>query len=318
MDNTFICNKVAGLSNRFETCNTELKKRYIAKNITLFNTLISSMLNSKGTFGTGYPFYALEKNFKGTLPVIHEQIRYNNQLKQEGEQSNHIIWPCYECLRDNGDEMPDLKKVCNSCKKIEPSLKPRKIINRLPDIDMWVVCNECNIQAAADELISLFEENNIQPSDINPIQTIEDISDIVNDLENDTMPKKLLPIDAHIIGYSSLFSLLKLVTAILKFSSETDTIPYLPIHPLSYRKVWQYDDVAYNFIHDFLSSFTEFNFDPELEKLLLETRSFVANQYSKEQLYDYLIMTGPKSVKERHKTSLLKDRFEERIHSWKN
>ncbi|MDE5587428.1 MAG: hypothetical protein K2I72_03540 [Bacilli bacterium] len=214
--------------------------------------------------------------------------------------------------------MPDLKKICNSCKKIENSLKPRKIINRLPDIDMWMVCDEMDIQDAAEELVSLFEQHNIQSSDINPVKTIEDISEIVSDLEQDIMPEKLLPIDAHIIGYSALSSLLRLVPLILEQSSRIGIIPYLPIHPLSYRKAWQYDDLAYNFIHNFLSSFTEFDLEPNLENLLLKTRATVATQYSKEQLYDYLIQTGPKSVKERHKTLLLKERFEERIDLWKN
>ncbi len=39
-----------------------------------------------------------------------------------------------------------------------------------------------------------------------------------------------------------------------------DRIPYLPIMPKSLRKHWQYDDEAYNFIYDYLSAFTPFNF----------------------------------------------------------
>lgn len=42
--------------------------------------------------------------------------------------------------------------------------------------------------------------------------------------------------------------------------------PYLPIRPKSFRKEWQYDDEAYNFIYDYLSAFTAFNFPPSLEE----------------------------------------------------
>ncbi len=312
-----ICSKVASISTNFERCNSEVKKEYLAKNITIYNELISKIKESCGSFGTGYPFYALTKDMKGNLPIIEEQIRYNNQLVKEGIISKSSVWPCYQCLQTNGEMMSNLKNVCKSCHKIENSLKPRKVINRLPDMDLWMICEESDIPKAIETLTSLFYEYHLYSSDINPIQTLKDLEKIVKEIEQQKIPEKMLPIDAHIIGYSTLFSLIKQVPVVLEQSAKGNYTPYLPIHPLSFRKTWQYDDEAYDFIHDFLSSFTEFDLEQDLQKTLDDVRWIVANHYTLDELYHYLIETGPKSVKERHKTIALRKRFEERIESWK-
>lgn len=311
------CSKVAEISSDYEKVNTDLKRTYISKQIMLYNEIAKQVEGNCGTFGTGYPFYILNSNLEGQLPVIDEQIRYNNELLSAVIHSDFTTWNCYDCLQKNYKDMPDLKKICRPCPNMDNELKPRKIINRLPDIDIWMVCEDKNIVNAKDSLINLFNEYNLQPSDIDPIRTIHDLEEIKNDLYEGNMPTKYLPIDAHIINYNTLYSLIKQVPSVLEQSKENNCIPYLPIHPLSYRKVWQYDDTAYNFIHDYLSSLTEFNLDNDLMKVLCKTRNLIANSYSIEELYNYLIASGPESVKRRHKTLELKNRFNERIDSWK-
>ena len=180
-----------------------------------------------------------------------------------------------------------------------------------------MICEESDIPKVIEKLTALFYEYHLYSSDINPIQTLKDLEKIVEKIEQEEIPEKMLPIDAHIIGYSTLLSLVKQVPVILDQSSKGNHTPFLPIHPLSFRKTWQYDDEAYNFIHDFLSSFTEFNLEETLQNTLTSVRSVIANSYTPDELYRYLIETGPKSVKERHKTILLRKRFEERIESWK-
>ena len=54
-------------------------------------------------------------------------------------------------LLDIYDIMPDLKIVCKPCPNMIDSLKPRKIINRLPDLDMWLVCEDGSIEQAQAE-----------------------------------------------------------------------------------------------------------------------------------------------------------------------
>jgi len=312
-----IGSEVAKISSEFEQNNGDLKRRYFIKNIQLYNSIAAKVTGTCGSFGTGYPFYALTKDLNGQLPVIKEQIRYNSELASEVEKSKYTTWSCAACLTQNYSIMPDLKQICKPCPNMDDALKPRKIINRLPDLDMWLVCDDYYIESAKKQLIELFRANNLQSSDINPIQTIFDISEINDDLKENRMPNKPLPLDAHIIDYSTFYSLIEQVPFVLKRAAINNEIPYLPIHPLSYRKKWQYDDVAYNFIHDYLSSLTEFNFKEDLKQILYETRNIVAKCYSIEQLYYYLLATGPECVRRRHKTLVLEDRFKERINLWR-
>ena len=166
-------------------------------------------------------------------------------------------------------------------------------------------------------LQELFLKYGFFPSDINPLNSFEDIKKINYSLRKNLMPTKLLPLDAHIIDYETLYNLIAQTPYTIMQSLKAQSIPYLPIHPLSLRKTWQYDDTAYNFIHDYLSSFTEFNFTPEMQKMLQLTREIIAYDYTFEELYDILLMTGPDSVRRRHETPQLKRAFKERINSWK-
>ena len=68
---------VAHISTRFEECNTDLKRRYLLANIGAFKEATAGISVGRGIFGTGYPFYALNSDLTGKLPVIKEQIRYN-------------------------------------------------------------------------------------------------------------------------------------------------------------------------------------------------------------------------------------------------
>lgn len=311
-----IARKVRDVSNKFEECNSELKRKYLIKNIFTFNFLVSKIDVNCGSFGTGYPFYALKKGLKGQLPVINEQIRYDNQLSENAEKSKRLIWGCRGCLSRNYDRMPDLKQMCKPCPNMDNGVKPREILKRLPDIDMWMVCKDGCVLEASQALAVLLDEFGIYTSDVAPIQTIQDMQEIADDLERGVMPKKFLPIDAHIIEYSKLKELIENVPFELEQATKDGEVPYWPIHPLSYRKTWQYDDEAYNFVHDFLSSLTEYNFDNILLQALQSARMSIAQSYSAQELYKFLIETGPQSVKRRHETKELKERFEDRIKSW--
>lgn len=65
-----ITRRVEGASTDFEKTNTDLKRRYLLWNIESFKIIASRVTGSKGSFGTGYPFYALDENMEGTLPII--------------------------------------------------------------------------------------------------------------------------------------------------------------------------------------------------------------------------------------------------------
>ena len=64
-----------------------------------------------------------------------------------------------------------------SLKEIEAGLKPRKVINRLPDIDMWMVCEDRYVEEAKKELRELFDELDMHTSDVDPVQSIKDFKE---------------------------------------------------------------------------------------------------------------------------------------------
>ena len=214
--------------------------------------------------------------------------------------------------------MPDLKKICKPCPNVLDGLKPRKIINRLPDIDMWLVCEDGKVEEAQEELTKLLSEYKMRTSDVAPLSSIEDVSQIAQMLKDGRFPKIFLPIDSHIIEYSKIKSLIEQVPWELRTAKEEGTNPYLPIWPKSFRKVWQYDDEAYNFIYDYLSAFTDFNFPPELRQSLLNSRKQVASEHTPEELYDFLMQSATKANFRRFQSMELEDYFLTRVKSWRN
>ena len=310
--------QVTRAANAYEESNTDLKKEYIRKNIEIFNKIILSVPGNCGSFGTGYPFYALRSDFDGELPIISEQIRYDQELLDIAKKSKRTIWGCRGCLTRNYDKMPDLKQRCKPCTSMDDGLKPRKVINRLPDIDMWLVCADGHVQDAEQILSRLFSKYGLKPSDIDPVQTIKDVKSIAESLERNEMPKVLLPLDAHIIEYAKLRELIQKVPKEIDSSIESGSVPYLSIYPKSYRKTWQFDDMEYNFVHDFLLSFTDFNFTETLGYDLSNSRRQIAQKYTDAELYEILQGIQGDSTKRRFKSApSLAELYMKRMDSWR-
>ncbi len=313
-----ITQKVEKSSTNFEKTNTDLKRKYLLWNIEAFNIIASKISTNRGTFGTGYPFYALDGNLNGKLPIIEEQIRYNRQLVKNGEAVQKSIWECKRCLDEKYASMPDLKRICKPCPNMLDELKPRKIINRLPDIDMWIVCEDGKTNEVEKQLQKLLESFNMQPSDIKPFSAIEKVEEISKDLEEGRIPKNFLPMDIHIMEYSEMKELIKEVPRVLREAKQEEKTPYLPIHPKSYRKTWQYDDEAYNFIYDYLSAFTPFNFEKELQATLDNSKRQVIRENTKEELLDFLLKSATKANFRRFQSLELEEIFLKRVESWEN
>lgn len=315
-DKMNICVEAAETSNRFEKNNTELKKNYLLHNVNTINIIMSRAPGYCGSFGTGYPFYVLDSNLEGNLPLIDEQIRYNNELLYSAKKLSSQ-WECASCLSTKGTLMPDLKQICKPCPQVCDDLKPRKVVNRLPDVDMWMICLDTEVENAKDFLSTMFDAFDMHTSDVDPVKTIHEVSEITTDLEHGNMPSKLLPLDVHIIEYSKVSKLLDEVPFTLQMATENNTQPYLPIHPLSLRKTWQYDDVAYNFVLDFLLSMTPFFWDSTLTKKLDFSRNIISQTFSVKNLSDILHSVAPESVERRFETPQLQKTYERRVESWK-
>lgn len=312
-----ITESVDKASTDFEKTNTELKRKYLIWNIEAFNLIAKAIKSSCGTFGTGYPFYALDKNLKGKLPIIQEQIRYNRELVRDGQPFQKSIWLCESCIKEKYSTMTDLKRICKPCPNMPNSLKPRKLINRLPDLDMWLVCKDGSLAITQEKLTGLLNKYDMRTSDQNPLLSIEEMSKITEMIREKKKPKIYLPMDVHIIEYSVLKDLIEQVPETLSKAKANEINPYLPIHPISYRKEWQYDDQAYNFIYDYLSAFSEFNFEEELQDALDTTRVEVAKKYDSDELFQFLMKSATESNFRRFQSPELEDYFMKRIENWK-
>ncbi len=314
---TNVGEKVADISDIYEKENNSLKVMYINENVDKYREIVRPIKLGKGNFETGYPFY-IKADETGVLPIIDEQLRYNNDLRIAQENSKTKIWPCETCLRRNGDKMPDLKQICKPCTKVINELKPRKVINRLPDIDAWFICEDGSLIESSEIIKKELTKQGFSTSDVDPIKTINDLEEITYDLKNGIMPKKSLPIDTHIIEYSELMKKIKSLPDEIAEGIVYEHIPFIPIHPLSLRKDWQYDDTAYNFVHDFISSFTEDSdfFDDKMLKAIKSVREKLKSTYTIEELYNVLLETGNDATIRRQKHPVLKKSFEERIKSW--
>ena len=321
-----IIEKTVEASNTYEFTNTQLKNAYMFRFIQLYNAIVSNMPGYRGSFGTGYPFYALDRDFTKELPIIDEQIRYNGELLREYQDflaekklifKKEGAWECETCLERTLKYMPNLKAYCNSCPVIPKELRPRKIINRLPDLDLWMVVEDGYEKITMEKILEQFDKYDIHTSDENPIKSIDDVYEIAQMLKQGIMPLKHIPIDAHIICYGELYELIKQVPETIDIAVDNHKIPYIPILPYSLRKKWQHDDAAYNFIHDYLYALTEYNFESNLLKILKETRKELVNKYSVEQLQNIAVYSGNELVARRQQSPVLQYRFEERINSWK-
>lgn len=151
--------------------------------------MAASVSVNRGSFGTGYLFYVLDKDLNGKIPIISEQIRYNRQLVRDGEPVQKSIWLCQSCLERNYSIMPDLKTVCKPCPNMLDSLKPRRIINRLPDLDMWLVCEDGKVEQTQSELGDLLKKYNMRTSDVAPLQSLSDVVKIATTLKEGAFPK---------------------------------------------------------------------------------------------------------------------------------
>ncbi|HCC07596.1 MAG TPA: hypothetical protein DEP72_05495 [Clostridiales bacterium] len=312
-----LAQEVANMSSEFEKNNSELKKQYIIYNIQAFNRIVSTIDTSRGTFGEGYPYYVLDNNLNGDLPIINEQLRYNDQLVTESEKDKAKVWKCGTCLTENYDQMPDLKKICIPCEDVDIALKPRKIINRLPDFDIFVICEDERMNETSIKLEKLMHMFNIYTSDVNPLDAIKNVKEISENLKNGIMPNKFLPIDLHIVEYSVLTELILDIPKTLEDSKQNNQNPYMPMSPLAYRKKWQYDNDPCNFMFDFLFSFTPFGIDAKLREMIDNTRFIISNNYTSEELYGFAYNMSRDDVKRRMQTPYIIEIFKSKIESWR-
>ncbi|MBQ8451832.1 MAG: hypothetical protein IJ538_03550 [Clostridia bacterium] len=325
---------VREISDEYEQINDLRKLAYIEKNINQLLKL-GKQSGCEGVFGTGYPYYVLSSKStfdfdennnpkihlktltkSGEIPIVQEQLRYNKELYELGLNYKKQKYHCHKCLSQ--EVLQNLKERCYVCTFIKKEVSPRKIINRLPDMDMWYVADDDKIQQLTTNIYDSMFKLNLYPSDISPMRTINDMVEIVESLRNGESPEHFLPIDVHVVGRNYLKGLIKQIPEVFNAAYKMNTIPYIPISPYSLRRGWEKKDSdPYNFVYDFLFSFSSMGLDPELTELVDDVRYEIATKYD----FDYLLETvrrhsplDERRLNQKELVAVLKRRIE----LWKN
>lgn len=75
--------------------------------------------------------------------------------------------------------------------------------------------------------------------------------------------------------------------------------------------------MVYNFIYDFLSSFTPFFCDSDIMGVLGDSREKVARDFSNDELFKFLYAVATEANKRRFESKSLRRVFNERIETWR-
>lgn len=306
-----IVEEIAKLSSFYELENTRLKIEHMQQEMNRIKEVFQLSRYYRGTFGTGYPFYATGEDMAYDLPVILEQIRYNNELVVHCSRQATRLWPCLECLEEKINDFPNLKVYCKTCAELPDALKPRKVINRMPDLDIWCVAEKRTTERICEELSSLLAQTSLTTSDVNPLQTFKDFKEIVLAIQSGEMPTKHLPMDIHVVEEGILNNLIEKVP----YSIDAGNLDLL-IYPYSLRKTWDYEAEGYNFIYDFLVAFSDLGLPKKTQKKIYESRKKLAERYSPEELYAIAMKIAVDSAKRRYETEQLKEVFMRKVEKW--
>ncbi len=315
----------------------EIKKRYIQSNYALYKEVGRACKSAVASFTTGYPGYDL------ALKEIDEQYRYNHELLRQVQTLGlgNMVWKCGGCLIENYHKMPNLKQICYPCTATSAEIKPRKIINRLPDMDMWFVFDDSNLFQGntikkiennvrlMGEISTELPKKNLYTSDINPLESINNMYEATKDLSKNKIPKINLPVDVHVVGLNYLKDLIENVPNYMFAKLNDNVSGDLKINPVSLRKSWEFDPEGYNFIYDFLASFTiipmskgngriKYNdIESDLISLVNQTRQKVVEIFDEEEIMKVLMaVSGPASIR-RLKTPSVTEEFYKKLANWK-
>lgn len=318
----------------------EIKKKYIQANYDLYREVGRASQHAVASFTTGYPGYNL------SLKEIDEQYRYNHELLKQIQALGiaSMQWKCGGCLIKNYEKMPNLKQVCYPCTNTPAEVKPRKILNRLPDLDIWYVYDDSeafnshpndlgieNRLMLMDELQTELAKRNMHTSDISPITTINEMAEVSKALKNFSMPNIHLPVDVHIVGLEYLKNLIQNVPQYMALKLSNTSSENLKINPDSLRKTWEFDSDGYNFVFDFLLSFSVIplsklnrNYpytqkEKELIELVNMIRSQVVQIFDEEEIMKVLLSVSGAPAQRRLQSQSLLDEFYTKIGvNWKS
>ena len=295
---------------RFTADESLTKGKYFDYQFDQFHGSVEDVPGVIGVFGTGYPFYARQED--GSVADIPEMRRYQKSFQaaiNRDRLRSYGGWLCGAC--ELACDLPDLKKYCKPCDSVD--FKPRDIFKALPDLDYWVVVDdapETKLRRQEKEIQECARAAAFESSDSNIIQTLETTRYAMETVLRGFQPGAMLPVDMHIITKVELLECLKATPDAIRKGRAVS------IAPRSLHKVWEDTNEPYDFIKDFLFSFTPHTWnDNELLEALSSARR---------EVHDLIADNPIKAVSDRaekEKRQLeapgVAQCLKERINSWK-
>jgi hypothetical protein len=296
------------LARQFNADQSLIKGDYLRAQFDSFAEAASWMPGYQGVFGTGYPFYAERED--GTVVAIDEIDRFVGTIRDKAasdEMRGVGAWVCGAC--QVATEHRDLKERCRPC--VDTTLKPRDVFKALPDLDFWVIVDENNPYIEG-LLQTYMQRAGFQQSDADIYYSIKDTKSVLEGLQQGEQPEKRLPIDLHVITVSQLKQALTGVQDAVKTGDM-----YVPIAPRSLHVVWETVDEPYDFMKDFIFSFTPKDIaHEELGEMITETRKLVL-QHIGPKLAEEVVKSAHPKERRQLGTPELGKLLLDRIESWK-
>ena len=239
--------------------------------------------NHLGSFGLGYPFYAKVQDGFVKVDEINNFIENNLiQIKKiSSKEGISASLACIECQAQNN--LPDLRSVCSNCDRVNPDIKPRKVLKMLPDMDILIVLRSVDDDTLHDIQTTLNKEGYVQ-SDISIKNALESIKDVLSSLKNGKNTNSKIPIDLHVVSYKQFNAAFNQIQ-----NGEKALIKSKALH-----MTWEDYDLPFWF--DFVFSATELgSLDEELKDKVLELRKIIKRNYSEDELINELRKNYPRA-----------------------
>lgn len=267
-----------------------LRVQYLDQQFFDFQNIVDNLPGSQGSFGTGYPFYARRED--STVVPIDEVDRYIGEYELAAQDARRRLigsWACTSCQGEK--ELPDLKVYCKPCGVVP--LKPRDMFKALPDLDFWAITDDITPEYLSTLQSNLHHAGFFQ-SDLNIGRSLQDTQRAMSLIGQGVMPQERLPIDVHVVSSFELLEALSGVRDIVQSYDKVDPKEAsVPISPTSLHVVWTSQDTPYNFLGDYLFSFTPSEISEEVSEAIEQTNSLIHRMLSVQDVYD-IVSQNPK------------------------
>ena len=286
------------------------KSKYFNNQFDRFHDSVKDIPGVIGVFGTGYPFYAYQND--GSIADVPEIRRYQKSFQaaiNRDRLRSYGGWLCGAC--ELACDLPDLKKYCKPCDSVD--FKPRDIFKALLDLDYWIVVDdapEADLRRQEKKIQGCAQAASFESSDSNIIQTLETTRYAMETVLRGFQPGAMLPVDMHIITKVELLECLKATPDAIRKGRAVS------IAPRSLHKVWEDTNEPYDFIKDFLFSFTPHTWN---DNELLEALSSARHEVHDLIADDPIKAVADRAEKEKRQLEApgVAQCLKERINSWK-